>query len=78
MAKTQTATTIHADGTYGIDTGDGNQLCAGLSWYDVARTAQRLADDRGEAVYVYEIGAGDRDDDGTAPEVLEFRPSGGR
>lgn len=40
--------------TYSIDTGDGNQLCAGLQGYDYARkVAQERADKLGESVYLY-------------------------
>jgi hypothetical protein len=40
--------------TYSIDTGDGRQLCAGLTGYDTARrVAQRRAGELGETVYLY-------------------------
>lgn len=40
--------------TYSIDTGDGNQLCAGLQGHDYARqVAQRRADELGQSVYLY-------------------------
>ena len=44
--------------TYSIDTDTGNLLCAGLPEHTAHRTAQRLADERGEAVTLY-----DSDDD---------------
>lgn len=43
--------------TYSIDTGDGNQLTAGLQGYDHARrVAQQRANDLGETVYLHEPG----------------------
>lgn len=40
--------------TYSIDTGDGDQLCAGLQGYDAARkAAQRRANELGQTVYLY-------------------------
>jgi hypothetical protein len=59
-------------GGYAIDTGDGNELTAGLQGYDYARrVAQRIANERGEAVYLYE--SGDRraegDDEMPAEEI---------
>jgi hypothetical protein len=43
---------------YAIDTGDGNELTAGLQGHDHARqVAQRFANERGESVYLYKIGA---------------------
>jgi len=39
---------------YSIDTGDGNQLTAGIQGYDAARrAAQQIANDLGETVYLY-------------------------
>ncbi len=38
---------------YSIDTGDGNELCAGLPEQTAYRTAQKIADERGESVYLY-------------------------
>ena len=50
---------------YSIDTGDGNQLAAGLPEHTAYRTAQRLADERGEAVTLYaEPVRGESEDDG--------------
>lgn len=41
---------------YAIDTGDGDQLTTGLQDYDYARrVARRIATERGESVYLYEI-----------------------
>lgn len=46
--------------TYAIDTGDGNELCSGLSPESYAReVAQRHANRLGESVYLYEIGSDD-------------------
>ena len=50
---------------HSIDTGDGNQLAAGLPEHTAYRTAQRLADERGEAVTLYaEPVRGESEDDG--------------
>ena len=38
---------------YALDTGDGDRLTGGMSEHDAYRTAQRIADDRGETVYLY-------------------------
>lgn len=38
---------------FSIDDGDGTELAAGLSEYEVERVAQRLADERGEPVWYY-------------------------
>jgi hypothetical protein len=45
--------------TYAIDTGDGIQITTGLSAHTAHRTAQRIADERGEPVYLYETGTGE-------------------
>lgn len=42
--------------TYAIDDGHSNQLTCGLSEYEARRVAQRMANDRGESVYLYEDG----------------------
>lgn len=47
---------------YAIDTGEGNELCSGLSASQVRVAAQRAADERGEPVYYYSAGT-----DGDAP-----------
>jgi hypothetical protein len=54
--------------TYGIDTGDGNQITAGLPEHTARETAQRIADERAETVYLYEIPR-DEDDDTEAEEI---------
>lgn len=56
---------------YSIDTGDGNQLCAGLSPYEYARkVAQQRANERGEAVTLYDPAL--QNDEGTGPsETIE-------
>ncbi len=47
---------------YAIDSGDGNTLTAGLQGYDIARkVAKRLANRRGEAVYLYQLSKGEGD-----------------
>lgn len=45
---------------WNIDSGDGNELTAGISSELVARrTAQQMANERGEPVYLYEVGDGE-------------------
>jgi len=56
--------------TYAVDDGEGNQLTAGLRGADYARNvAQRMANERGESVYLYESG----EDEATA-EPVEIAP----
>ncbi len=50
--------------SYAIDDGDGTQITAGLAPQTAHRTAQRLADERGESVYLY-----DDERDGDASEI---------
>jgi hypothetical protein len=49
--------------TYNIDTTDGGSLATGVSERDVARRAQELANERGEAVTYYAVPV-PTDDDG--------------
>jgi hypothetical protein len=49
---------------YSIDTGDGNQITAGLPPHTARATAQRIANERGESVYLY-------GDDGAEAEEIE-------
>jgi len=39
--------------TYSIDDGNGNQLTTGLQDHEAHISAQRMADERGEPVYLY-------------------------
>lgn len=41
--------------TYAVDDGNGNQLTTGLDANTARRTAQRMADERNESVYLYAI-----------------------
>ena len=43
--------------TYAIDDAHSNQLTCGLSEAEAHDVAQRMANDRGESVYLYEDGA---------------------
>lgn len=45
--------------TYAIDDGDGNEICTGLDEHIAHRTAQELANKRGEAVYLYAVEEGE-------------------
>jgi len=42
---------------YGIDDGDGNQITTGLPSHTARRTAQRMANERGKTLYLYELGS---------------------
>ena len=44
--------------TYSIDDGNGNQLTTGLQEHEAHASAQRLADERGEPVYLYSTEGG--------------------
>lgn len=58
---------------YAIDDGNGNQITAGLQEHDARQVAQQIADERGESVWLYEIGLGDDRDD-EEPESEEIVP----
>jgi hypothetical protein len=62
--------------TFAIDDGHGNQLTAGLSEHEARSTAQRMADSRGESVYLYEMRFDREDDSDGEPESEEFAPMG--
>lgn len=49
--------------TYIVVTGDGNELCNGVSAYEIERVAQGWADHLGETVYYSESGGADLDPD---------------
>lgn len=44
---------------YGIDTGNGDAVTTGLPEQTARRTAQRLANERGESLYLYALAEGD-------------------
>lgn len=50
--------------SYSIETGDGGLITAGQSGRTAQRTAQRLADERGESVFLFAVGEGGDYDDG--------------
>lgn len=59
---------------YGISDGHGNQITVGLQDHNVWRVAQRIADERGESVYVWEDGgAGDEESESLGER--EVKPS---
>ncbi len=65
--------------TYSIETENGGQLSAGLPSHTARRVAQRLADERNEAVYLY--AAGEEDGDEVSPTEIEVEidtPNGPR
>lgn len=57
--------------TYSIDDGHSNAITSGLQGYDRARQiAQRIADERGESVYLYSVSESDEDyEQGDSEEV---------
>jgi hypothetical protein len=56
--------------TYAIDTGDGFQLCAGLTELRASREAEQRADRLGESVWLYAEGQGENN-----VESVEVKPS---
>jgi hypothetical protein len=54
---------------YAIDDGEGNRLTAGLQEHNAQSVAQRMADERGESVYLYETGEDEAD-----AEPVEIQP----
>ncbi len=65
-AKSEPVEEIQTMANYSIDDGNGDQLTTGLSEHDVWTVAQRLANERGESVWVYE--------DGSDEELTEVEP----
>ncbi len=58
---------------YNIDSADGNELTAGVSEHEIKAMAQRMANERGEAVYYYQGGT-DGEDEVESVEVLPELP----
>lgn len=61
---------------WAIDDGNGNQLTTGLDGQVARKTAQRMANERGESVYLYDAGSpigGDGEPD-TTIEAEEIAP----
>jgi len=55
---------------WNIDSGDGNELSAGIQLESEARKiAQRQANERGESVYLYEVGSGDGESPAESEEI---------
>lgn len=55
---------------WNIDSGDGNSLSEGIQLEHVARRiAQRMAKERGEPVYLYEVGNGDGESEIESEEI---------
>ena len=59
--------------TYIVVTGDGNELCNGVSEHEIKRIAQEHADNLAETVYYSESGGADDEDIGTAVEPRTVR-----
>lgn len=53
---------------YAIDDGNGDQITTGLRACEAQRVAQRIADERGDSVWLYEVGS-DAPADEIAPAV---------
>jgi hypothetical protein len=60
---------------YAIDDGDGNELTSGLQPHIARKIAQRLANERGESVYLYEVGGYDPETE-EGPDSEEIVPEG--
>ena len=56
---------------YMISDGDGNALTDGVQWHEARQMAQRIANNRGESVWLSE--SGNPDDEGE-----EFKPTIGQ
>jgi hypothetical protein len=72
MTDSTTTTRSHTMTTttyYAIDDGHGNALTTGLAPEVARKTAQRMANERGSAVYLYEVPGSGADD-----ESEEFLP----
>lgn len=54
-------------GYYAVDDGEGNELTTGLGEHEARKVAQRMADDAGKSVYLYEVGSSE--------EPEEFTPT---
>ena len=55
---------------WNIDSGDGNELSAGIRLESEARKiAQRMANEHGESVYLYEVGNGDGESEVESEEI---------
>ena len=55
---------------WNIDSGDGNALTEGMqSEVEARRAAQRMANERGESVYLYEVGPGDGESEVDSEEI---------
>lgn len=55
---------------WNIDSGDGNSLTEGLQLEcEARRIAQRMANERGESVYLYEVGIGDGESEVDSEEI---------
>ena len=55
---------------WNIDSGDGNSLTQGIQLESEARKiAQRQANERGESVYLYEVGNGDGESEVESEEI---------
>ena len=59
MRRTNQLLARFADPTYSIDDGHGNLITTGLASQTARSTAQRIADERGESVYLYADPDGD-------------------
>lgn len=55
---------------YNIDSADGNAITQGIqSEVEARRAARRMANERGESVYLYEVGGGDGESEVDSEEI---------
>lgn len=59
--------------TYGLDDGNGNCITTGLQEHLARRTAQRMANERGVALYLYALAEGDGEP-GASEEIAPEPP----
>lgn len=55
--------------SFGVDDGNGNQITTGLEQRIARSTAQRIADERGTSVWLYEVATQDSSEPGESEEI---------
>ena len=78
-ATTEPSRALDPEATYGVDDGDGNAITDGLQAHDAEQVAQKIADERGESVYLYDSRPLTEDEimDDVARPAIEITPSRG-
>ena len=59
---------------WNLDDGNGNSIFEGMQEVPARRSAQRIANERGESVFLYEAGRSDGDDEDSEIESEEIEP----